>query len=517
MERRDAHDPRRPDTWTAGPGSVVWWVLVIAACLGARSALAQWDPERQISAAPGDVWAYGIAASGTTAHLIWGISPVYYRRSTDEGATWSADTVISADGEPHLTDPVQADGANVYVVYLRNITIVTDWCCPRQIGDIYLRRSTNGGLTWLPESRLTTAGGAYRISLFTSGPRLDMAWMDFRRPDIVSEIYYRRSLDGGASWQPEVLLAAAAAGSVGLGRPQVSARGASVHVVWGDDRDANPPCYTVPVCPETYFKRSADGGTSWGPDVRLTTGGNRFAGRPEVAAASPSAVVVNYNQDVVAGDGGRMYVVRSTDDGATWGTEVRLTDSPSDHGAMVGSGASVHLAWHDRRDSTNTEIYYLTSLDGGATWAAEERVTEAAGESVAPLPAVSGAYLHLVWGDDRTGSLQVWYRRRALGAVGAPLTPAVASGLRLTVSPNPMRDRCVLEVEGLTDRRANVTIHDAGGGLVKRIVDPAPAICAGRFEWDGRDIGGAPVPAGVYFARVHSARVAAGARVVLVR
>lgn len=232
----------------------------------------------------------------------------------------------------------------------------------------------------------------------------------------MNPIYYRRSLDGGATWESEVLLVPAAAGSAGLGRPQVAALGASVHVVWSDDRDAGPPCCTVPACPETYYKRSTDGGTNWGPDVRLSAGGDRFAGRPEIAAVSPGTVVVNYNQDLVTVDGGRMYVMRSTDDGNTWGSEVRLTDTPSDHGSMVGSGSSVHLAWHDDRDPDNREIYYRPSPDGGETWAAEERVTNSAGVSVAPLLDVGGAYLHLLWGDERTGSLQVWYRRRPVEA-----------------------------------------------------------------------------------------------------
>lgn len=394
------------------------WLLLaaVAICFDTSVARGQWDSEQQITFESRDASAYGIAASGSIVHVISGKSPIYYRRSTDEGATWSADVVLAEDGQPHLTDPIEANGANVYVVYLRNIGTVTDWCCRREIGDIYLRRSTDGGLTWLPESRLTTAGGAYRISLAVSGQQVHLIWMDYRRADAISEIYYRRSLDGGATWEPEGLLVPAAAGSAGLGRPQAAALGDSVHVVWADDRDANPRCYTVPVCPETYYKRSTDGGKTWGPDVRLSIGGNRYAGRPEIAAASPGTVIVNYNQDLLAGDGGRMYVMRSTDDGGTWGLEVRLTDAPSDHGSMVGSGSSVHLAWHDDRDPDNREVYYRRSPDGGGTWAAEERVTNAAGASIAPLLAASRAYLHLLWGDSRTGSLQVWYRRRLLGA-----------------------------------------------------------------------------------------------------
>lgn len=42
----------------------------------------------------------------------------------------------------------------------------------------------------------------------------------------------------------------------------------------------------------------------------------------------------------------RLFVVRSFDDGRTWGTPVQLTSAPgeSDHGSIIGYGATVHLA-----------------------------------------------------------------------------------------------------------------------------------------------------------------------------
>lgn len=395
-------------------------IALAAVVLFAAPARAQWAAETRLSSGGGDVWAHGIAATGTTLHVIWGIDPVRYRRSNDEGTTWSADTTLAASGEPHLTDPIIADGRFVYVIYLKNIRSVMDWCCPRAIGDIYLKRSVDGGDSWEPEQRLTTADAAFRISLAASGSRLEMVWMDFRGS--VAEIYYRRSLDRGETWEPEVRLVSAAAGSVGLGRPQIASTGDNVHVVWGDDRDGNPGCYTVPVCPETYYKRSTDGGATWGADVRLTFGGTRFAGRPEVAVATPRSVIVNYNQDIVAGEGGEMFVMRSDDDGASWGTEVRLTfaDDDSDHGAMIGAGSGVHLAWHDSRDPTNREIYYRPSSDSGASWGSEERVTNIAGDSGTPLPAVSDNYVHVLFGDTRSGSLQVWHTRRSLASTPVP-------------------------------------------------------------------------------------------------
>ena len=50
-------------------------------------------------------------------------------------------------------------------------------------------------------------------------------------------------------------------------------RGATIHVVWHDDRDGNT---------EIYYKRSTDNGTTWGADTRLTTDIS-WSERPSVA------------------------------------------------------------------------------------------------------------------------------------------------------------------------------------------------------------------------------------------
>ena len=388
-----------------------------------------WGPELQLSAASGKIWRWGIASSGRTVHMVWGGDPIHYRRSLDEGATWSADTILSSTGEPRLTDPLVARGSNVYIVYLRNIESAKDWCCPRRIGDIYFRRSRDGGKSWGREIRLTTGRGAHRISLAASDTRLDLVWSDFRTGKW--DIYYRRSPDGGGTWDPEVRLVSGDPSAIGAGRPQVASLGDSVHVVWMDGRDRNPRCYTMPVCTEVYYKRSLDGGRTWGGDVRLTFD-PPFSGRPDVAALAPSTVIVSYDEDRDDNRGHEQHVMSSNDNGRTWGPTVRLTDAPgtSEHTAILAAGSSVHVAWHDRRPgggNKNTEIYYRASRDGGASWQPEEPVTISDGKvSTTPLLAATPGYVHLIWLDLRTGSLQVWYRRRKLAADATE--PAPESG-----------------------------------------------------------------------------------------
>ena len=66
-----------------------------------------------------------------------------------------------------------------------------------------------------------------------------------------------------AQWQPDLRLTNDPAYSFPANSNSrvIATSGDSVHVVWSDNRDGHP---------EIYYKRSIDGGISWGADTRLT-------------------------------------------------------------------------------------------------------------------------------------------------------------------------------------------------------------------------------------------------------
>lgn len=354
---------------------------------------------------------YALATSGNTLHLARGFGTVTYRRSANEGASWSADKVLGS-GKLYLDRPIVAEGSNVAVVYFKNFRTVTDWCCLRETGDIYMRRSVDRGATWLPEVRLTTAHSGYRVALQLVGSTMHLTWMDYRSGNW--DMYYRRSTDGGATWRPEKRLVQGT-NNVGAERPDLVARGNSVHLFWMDARDDQPACYTAPVCPEIYYKRSLDGGATWGPDKRLTFEPG-WSGRPMAAAAQTNTLVVSYEQQVV-GDrtGNEVFIRRSSDNGRTWRKPQRLVSSAgnSSHNFTAGNRTGAFVAWHDDRTGNN-EIDFRESTGGGASWGPVERITNAPGDSIAPFLALTSRYVHAIWGDDRSGSYQTWYSRRRL-------------------------------------------------------------------------------------------------------
>lgn len=419
--------------------SVLSLALFVVALAYPRVARAGgWDPEVQVTANTGDIYGEGLAASGSTVHIVYGQSQLLHRKSVDEGVTWSSDTPID-NGILHLTDPVVAEGDDVWVVYLKDIQTRSDWCCARELGNIYLAHSGDAGESWDAPQKLTTAQGAFRVSLTYASGRLHLVWMDYR--DDQWDTYYLRSLDKGATWEPEKRIAISA-GTFGAERPQVAAHGDGVHVTIWDDRGTNPSCgagsATFTTCPDAFYLGSLDGGVTWGEEINVANSGAAFSGRNDIAVAGTSSVIINFNraEEGTNDANPHLFTVHSPDDGATWDAPVQLTNTPgeADHGSIIGNGPQVHLAWHDSRDG-HLAIYYVGSADEGVSWNPEEKVsTTTETDSSTPLVALTDGHLHVLWLDKRNGPFQPYYRRRALDVVSASSSASTGGGASTTGS-----------------------------------------------------------------------------------
>jgi hypothetical protein len=393
-------------------------VAMVVVCASARLAAAQWEAEQPLTATNVDIFGEGIATAGSYVHVVYGNSDIRFRRSPDAGATWSSEKTIGS-GVLHLTDPIVADGNDVWIVYLGDIQTQMDWCCPRDDGNIFLLHSGDAGDSWDPPKQLTTSRAAFRLSVAYADNALHLVWMDFRSGRW--DTYYLRSRDRGATWDAEQRIAEGK-GTFGAERPQVAVRGTGVHVTIWDDRGTNPPCmagpsFTFDVCPDTFYVGSLDGGDTWGTPVAVAYSGAAIAGRNDIAVTGRSSVVINFNRaaENTADANPHMFTVRSADNGATWQQPVQLTNTlgSSDHGSIIGAGGAVHLAWHDSRTGT-LAIRYALSTTEGASWLPDEQVSTATAEASTPLLAVTPGYVHALWLDKRSGPDQIMYRRRAV-------------------------------------------------------------------------------------------------------
>jgi Neuraminidase (sialidase) len=316
-------------------------------------------------------------ASGSNRFVVWrdtigeGRGDIYFKRSTDNGATWKASVNLSnnagASGNPKLA----VSGANLYVVWAQNSADGMKY-------DIFLKRSANDGVTWGGNIKITpggtctsASGGCHGIdSLTVSGPIL------FLVTEKSGDIFLSRSTDKGATWKSPINISSNAGRS---SHPGIAVAGTNVYLTWYQENSAR-------TSNDILFRRSTDGGASWKSKVNLSNDPGQSQG-PDVAA-SGSNVYVSWYGDVTYPDGKTFYGImlkNSNDGGVTWDPVRIMSNSPMDDpdldgellGAwrpqVVASGSNVYMAWFDNvifveKASGSMDTVFRRSLDGGNTW-----------------------------------------------------------------------------------------------------------------------------------------------------
>jgi len=308
--------------------------------------------------------------------------------------------------------------------------------------------SNSSRAQWEPDVRLTndpySSQTAYNCAhaIASPGDTIHVVWYDYR--DGNAEIYYKRSDDKGLSWTDDMRLTYDPSNSRS---PSILVSGSTVHVVWEDDRDGNF---------EIYYKRSLDGGNSWGNDIRLTYTPS-YTWHPSLIAADSILHLVYYDY---ANGWWEIYYQRSTDLGSTWEQPVRLTnDHAGSFWATICSKDTVlHLAWYDGRDG-NWQIYYKRSEDNGSTWGVDTRLTFTNDTSWRPCIAVSDSCIHVVWEGYRDHIGQIYYKRSCDGG------NTWSNDIRLTdlsgtsIRPNLAASGKGVSVTWVDDRDGNKEIY----------------------------------------------------------
>jgi hypothetical protein len=276
----------------------------------------QWDA--QISVDPVD---------GRTVFASWmqnNKSDIIVARSTDFGLTWSyvtADSTNSGTDKPILT----VRGQDVYVAYNHSQTV---WSANSHDGGqtfTEVKVNQNGKLGWslagggtiTPNGNVFFAWAGYEGS---GGAKLKV------------NLYISKSSDGGATWTTKVLDISSSppdcsdyfCGWAFLGAQVVMASDSNgaLYALWNAGSTAKGP-------ERIYFSKSTDGGTNWSAraDVSTAPAGTQHA-FPAVSATGNGDIRISW-MDARAANGGmdrwNVYFRRSTNGGTSWGTEVDLS------------------------------------------------------------------------------------------------------------------------------------------------------------------------------------------------
>ncbi|HEY3250984.1 MAG TPA: T9SS type A sorting domain-containing protein [Ignavibacteria bacterium] len=323
--------------------------------------------------------------------------------------------------------------------------------------EIYYKRSVNAGISWGPDVRLTNDGAESRYPYIAlSGQLVHVVWRDKRNAPLDSnyEIYYKKSTDGGTSWGPDIRLTNDPAGCL---PPSIAVLGSTLHVVWTDERNRNF---------DIYYKRSTDDGTNWGPDVRLTNNPS-FSMLPSVTVSTSALHIVWHdNRD----GNNEIYYLRSTDGGSSWDTASRLTNSPweSRYASISSSGQDCHLVWNDLRTGS-WEVFYKCSTDDGISWSADTLLSGGPQFSEFPTILSSDQILHVVWFDIRDNNWEIYYKPSYYGGTFWEEDTRLTYGAGISWFPSVAVSGPILHVVWSDERSGNYEIYykrDSTGNLV---------------------------------------------------
>jgi len=372
---------------------IALWLMAIGVFSLSPSAQAAWTSAKRLT------WNDGISSSPQMAldssghlHVVWyddtpGHYEIYHKRSTDGGTTWTAAKRITWSSDDSRYPAMAVDASDrLHVVWTED-----------SIGgsEIYYKRSSDGGATWTAKQRLTWTGITSEwpdIAVDSLG-LIHLIWQDS-----TGEIYYSRSPDG-TNWMLDKRLTWTSGNSH---YPDMAIDSSNrLHVVWEDN---TPSEYNY----EVYYKKSTEAGVAWSTAKRLSWMENGSY-RPDLAV-DPSANLhlVWYDENP------SLYVIyykKSTDSGASWTSAKRLSWDPgwtAYPNLAVDGPSTLHLVWED----PNGELSYRKSTDSGSTWAAVRRLTWTAGFSWDPfIVADSSGNLHLVWSDDTPSNREIYYKK----------------------------------------------------------------------------------------------------------
>jgi hypothetical protein len=333
-----------------------------------------------------------MAVSGSNVYVVWvddkGTYQPLFSRSTNSGSSFSTGVQIFS-GTSTISPHVAATGSNVYVARSARPS-------PKSPSQVYFRRSTDGGTTFGSQIQVSTASvdGAFFQSMAISGSNVYIVWTQW-----VSkwEVFFARSGDSGEHFGAPAILSATSGNT--LSDINVVADGLNVHVAWTE--------YFGGGTSVVLYTRSTDGGTTF-PYGRINVSNNVVATNVgPVLAASGSSVYVAWRAHASGETAPHMYFARSSDTGGSFSSPDDLSGATSDtlniadgpYPELAVSGSNVHVIWHANPGGIY-DVFYRGSHDSGVNFGSPRNISTPYGApDYSPTPAISadGTNVYITW------------------------------------------------------------------------------------------------------------------------
>lgn len=264
--------------------------------------------------------------------------------------------------------------------------------------DIFAQeRLDNKSVSRTPITNLSnTIGDSLYPQLAVYGRNMYLVWQDnsFTGNERNYEIYLKRSTDGGASFDKDIINLS---NNTGLSDDvQLAITGSNIYVVWTDDTTGNR---------EILFTKSIDGGDTFSEPVNLSNNsGDSY--NSEIAAAGNNVYVVWNDYNSPEGKGGGMLLGKSIDGGDTFSQPNNLSNNTKDSYPKIatdGNSSNVFIVWNNETVNDKVGGVFFTNSSDNATTFSE--VAKLNGDKSFGEPQITAMYnssrdssdVYIVW------------------------------------------------------------------------------------------------------------------------
>ncbi|MBU4449632.1 MAG: exo-alpha-sialidase, partial [Proteobacteria bacterium] len=282
---------------------------------------------------------------------------------------------------------------------------------------MYIRRSLDGGITWSSAASVANGfGWMDNPSGYFSNGTLFLLFRGWKNSKI--ELYLTRSTDYGNTFSTPVQVTD---NTIQENTGKIAVFGNNVYVVYFDWDSAN-----------TYLVTSLNGGSSFGSPIQVNRTSGKSGPGSSVGVDLAGNIFVVYSDTTSDGEGD-LYVAKSANGGSsfTYALAADSTYRQQEYPRIfIDANDYVNLLWNDNRDNTSYgSVYYTRSVDGGASYEANVNIRSSGGISNGSLYVDSGI-VNIVVTDYKTSPFStIFYRLTWLTDTAPVITSAgTASG-----------------------------------------------------------------------------------------